>query len=93
MKPKDMLAKLEELASALSVKVSYESLSSSVFSGGLCRVKNRYRIILDKRMGPEERVTTLAKAVGALPGADNIDIKMHKDVRAIIDYYAMRQAS
>jgi hypothetical protein len=63
MKPEVMLELLEAAAEQLTVRVSYESLQTSVVHGGLCRVKGEYRIIVDKRASAEERVTTLAAAI------------------------------
>ena len=63
MKPEVVLELLETAAEQLKVRVSYESLQTSVVHGGLCRVKGEYRIIVDKRATAEERVTTLATAL------------------------------
>lgn len=63
MKPEVVLELLETAAEQLKVRVSYESLQTSVVHGGLCRVKGEYRIIVDKRASAEERVTTLATAL------------------------------
>jgi hypothetical protein len=66
MKPDVMLELLEAAAEQLKVRVSYESLQTSVIHGGLCRVKGEYRIIVDKRASAEERVTTLATALAKI---------------------------
>lgn len=63
MKPDVLLELLESAAEQLKVRVSYESLQTSVVHGGLCRVKGEYRIIIDKRASAEERVTTVAAAL------------------------------
>jgi hypothetical protein len=63
MKPDVVLELLEAAAEKLKVRVSYESLQTSVVHGGLCRVKGDYRIIVDKRASAEERVTTVATAL------------------------------
>ena len=60
MKPEVTLSKLEDAATLLGVKVSYEVLGASVGHGGLCRVKAELLVIIDKRASTEERVTTLA---------------------------------
>src|ERR1043166_6768156 len=64
MKPEVVLELLEATAEQLKVRVSYEPLQTSVVHGGLCRVKGEYRIIVDKRASAQERVTTLATALG-----------------------------
>jgi hypothetical protein len=62
-----MLEELETVAARLAVKVSYEALAASVGSGGLCRVKGEYRVIIDKRAQTGERIAALAQALGRLP--------------------------
>jgi len=89
MKPKDMLAELERVAEALQVKVSYESIASSLMRGGLCRVKGQYRIILDKRLAPEERANTLAESLGRFEW-DSVD-EIKKPTRDLLAYYSARR--
>jgi hypothetical protein len=76
MKPEVVLELLEAAAEQLKVRVSYEPLQTSVVHGGLCRVKGEYRIIIDKRASAEERVTTLATALGQVlkQAGDAVDI-------------------
>lgn len=90
MKPEAMLQELEAAAEQLGVKVSYESLSASVGLGGLCRVKGSYRVIIEKRAGPQERVTTLAEALGRL---DTSELSVPVDVRKLLDQHAPKRAS
>jgi hypothetical protein len=81
MKPEAMLELLETVAAQLAIKVSYEPLLASVGHGGLCRVKGLYRVIIDKRAVPDERVTTLA---GALASFDTAALQMPRSVRALL---------
>lgn len=90
MKPKDMLAELESAAKAVDVAVSYEAIGSTVGRGGLCRVKGQYRVIIDKRSNPEERVTTLAESLARF---DTSHLEMAKPVRDLLAYYSVRRAS
>lgn len=76
-----MLEALEAVATQLSIKVSYETLQASVGHGGLCRVKGQYRVIIDKRALPDERVTTL---VTALAGFDTDALQMPKATRTLL---------
>jgi hypothetical protein len=91
MKPDVTLEKLEDAATHLGVKVSYEVLGAAVGLGGLCKVKGEFRVIIDKRASTEERVTTLA---GSLAGvlrrieANDLDPKM----RNLIDFHAPGRA-
>jgi hypothetical protein len=64
MNDRDQLQELEHLAERLDVKVSYEPMAGLVQGvGGLCRVKGRYRIIVDRRLKPPERVQIVAHAL------------------------------
>ena len=83
MKPEAMLELLEAVAAQLSIKVSYEPLQASVGHGGLCRVKGQYRVIIDKRAVPDERVTTLANALAGFE-LDALPLPMPRPVRALL---------
>ena len=88
MNPKAMLVELERVAAAVDVKVSVESIATSVMRGGLCRVKGQYRVILDKRLAPEERVTTLAESLARFDWAKVEDIP--EAVHSLLQYYSHR---
>lgn len=89
MKPEDMLRELHGAADKLGVKVSYEALRTNVGLGGLCRVKGQYRVIVDKRATPHERVVAVAESLSEL---DTSEIFLTPAVREVVDYYAMRRA-
>lgn len=60
MKVQQQLEALERLAESLKVRVSYEPMAGLVQgSGGLCRVRGEYRIIIDRRLKPPERTQIL----------------------------------
>lgn len=80
-----MLDELEQAAQQLAAKVSYESLAASVGYGGLCRVKGEYRIIVDKRATPRERVSALAQAIS---GLDYSKLTLSPKVREVVQFYA-----
>ena len=88
MKPKEMLAELESAAQSLDVKVSYESIASTVMRGGLCKVKGQYRVIIDKRLTPEERANTLAESIARFAWAG---LTIAASTRSLLSYYALRQ--
>ena len=90
MKLATLLSELEAAAAALGIQVSYEALVSQVGSGGLCRVKGEYRAIIDKRVGAEERATTLAHA---LAGFDLSGLQMSRETRALVAHCALSRAS
>jgi len=56
------LVDLEQVAKALSVKVSYDDLKSS--KGGSCRVMETRRIIINKRLQNIDKLNLLAKELG-----------------------------
>ena len=56
------LADLESVATALSVKVSYDDLQTS--KGGSCRVMEAKRIIINKHLQSSDKINLLAKELG-----------------------------
>ncbi len=92
MKPEVMLELLEAAAEQLGIRVSYEALQTLMrSSGGLCRVKGEYRIIVDKRATAEERVVTLATSLGSFeaskPGFLD-ELELPQKVRDVLHTYA-----
>lgn len=73
MKMEPILEELEAAAAKLGVKVSYENLTDTVGGGGLCKVKGTYRVIIDKRGTPGEKVATLAKALAEFQPREDLD--------------------
>jgi hypothetical protein len=68
MNVEQQLTELEKLAEALAVRVTYEPMAGLVQGkGGLCKVRGEYRIIIDRRLTPRERIQIIA---GALSGFD-----------------------
>ncbi|HUQ07710.1 MAG TPA: hypothetical protein VM261_34690 [Kofleriaceae bacterium] len=93
MKPDVMLQKLEEAATQLSVKVSYEVMSVAMGHGGLCRVKGEYRVIIDKRASTEERSVTLASSLSRVLAANPANIELADNLRELIEQQSMAPAS
>jgi hypothetical protein len=85
MKPEVMLELLENAAEQLSVKISYETLQTSIVQnglrGGLCRVKGEHRIIVDKRATSEEKLTTVATALATF---DTSELELSPKVREVL---------
>lgn len=64
MKVQQQLEALERLAESLAIQVSYEPMAGLVQrTGGLCRVRGKYRVIIDRRLKPPDRVQILAEAL------------------------------
>lgn len=59
LKIPELLAELEELFKQLGVRLTYEALGGELGSGGLCKVRGQFRIIIDRRTTPGERVAML----------------------------------
>jgi len=58
------LQELEELARALRVRVSYDAMiGPTQGGGGLCKVRGEFRVIIDRRLRPVDRVRVLAEAL------------------------------
>jgi hypothetical protein len=73
------LADLENIAKALSIKVSYDDLKTS--KGGSCRVLETRRIIINKHLHNNEKINLLARELGGfdLSGLD-ISEKVRKKI-------------
>lgn len=59
LKIPELLTELEDLFKQLGVRLTYEALGGELGSGGLCKVKGQFRIIIDRRTTPSERVAML----------------------------------
>lgn len=58
------LQELEQLASNLGVRVSYDAMTGlSQGGGGLCKVRGEWRIIMDKRLKAAERMQVISDAL------------------------------
>ncbi len=56
------LTDLENIAKALSIKVTYDDLRTS--KGGSCRVMETRRIIINKHLQNSEKINLLARELG-----------------------------
>ncbi|MBN2126075.1 MAG: hypothetical protein JW821_17385 [Deltaproteobacteria bacterium] len=65
MEQTNLLSQLEELARTLSIEVRYEPIKKdgSFSPGGLCRLKDRYLIIINSQANTGDRIQALARAV------------------------------
>ena len=59
-----LLQEFENLAERLSVQIRYGKLDRE---GGLCRYRDAYHIIVNKRLDAIGRITVLARAFAQLP--------------------------
>jgi hypothetical protein len=66
MKESDVLQNLEEIAQELKIKiykVNLKKYSSYSIKGGLCRVKEEHRIIVDKNLHLSEKIDVIIEAL------------------------------
>lgn len=84
MDHEELIHHLESLASSLGIKVSYENFVSPDWStsSGLCRVGDELRIIVDKSLPAQDKVSCLARA---LKGRDFEKVFCPPLVRQLID--------
>lgn len=91
MKVAEQLEELERLAEQLGVRVSYEPMAGLVQNtGGLCRVKGEYRVIIDRRLKPPERVQILGDALARF---DLSGIEISEATRALIESCRPRRSA
>jgi hypothetical protein len=62
-----ILAELEEACKHVGIRLTYEAIGGELGSGGLCKVKGKWRAIFDKRTTPAERVTLLVPILSRFP--------------------------
>jgi hypothetical protein len=65
MKPAELTAVLESAAERLEIEIRYETLAAAgpFGSGGLCKVKGRWWLLIDKKATPAERAALIADAL------------------------------
>lgn len=65
MNVKKALEELEALAQKLDVTVNYQRFAGEgMSSGGICKVKGKWRVIINSKNSDNDRVVVLAKALG-----------------------------
>lgn len=65
MNDKVLLSQLEELAERVGITVRYENMNgeNSPGSGGLCRLKGEYVLIVHSRAALREKIRVMARAL------------------------------
>ncbi|MFP4458759.1 MAG: hypothetical protein ACLFSQ_04120 [Candidatus Zixiibacteriota bacterium] len=61
MKRKKLLAKLEELANRLDIKIRYENLGQS--RGGLCRLRGSHFIFINNKMSDSSKIDIISQEI------------------------------
>ena len=77
------LKELEALAEKLSVTVVYDHFTGEGMGpGGLCKVKGTWRVIIERKASPSEKVSVLARALGRFELEEHY---VSPDVREILE--------
>jgi hypothetical protein len=91
MKMDRVLEELEEAAKRAGVTVQHDSLTGEgTGQGGLCKVKGEWRIIVDRKATPGEKVVVLAQALGTF---DLEGVYLSPEVRDLLARYRAPAAS
>jgi hypothetical protein len=91
MKMDRVLVELEEAARKAGVIVQHDSLTGEGSGqGGLCKVRGQWRIIVDRKATPGEKVVVLAQALG---GFDLEGVYLSPEVRDLLARYRPSAAS
>ena len=83
MKPDQLIPILEEGAQRLGITVKYEGLAQSGISGsgGLCKVRGEWWLIVEKKSTPSERVAIL---VDALAGFETESLALPEKIEEML---------
>ena len=81
----DTLKELEDIAEKKAIRITYESIGGELGAGGLCKLKGKWRCIVDKRATDGEKTTVIATALARFALED---VFMSEDTRAFIGRHA-----
>ncbi len=91
MKPEQMTEALETAAAQLNVRVRYEAITTGVnATGGLCKLKGEWCVIIDKKASPTERAAILTEA---LAGFDTDGVFLPPQIREALQQRKPPQAA
>ncbi|MBK6846661.1 MAG: hypothetical protein IPG96_03625 [Proteobacteria bacterium] len=67
-----LLTELEGLAQKLEVEVVYDHFGGdSASAGGLCKVRGRWRVMVERHASPAEKASVIARSLG------DFDLEQH----------------
>ena len=80
-----LLGQLEEVAQSLGVEVRYEIIKKDglYYTGGLCRIKGEYVVIIHSKAPSEDKIQTLAQA---LKRFDLSQVYLRPGLREFLDH-------
>ncbi|MEA3357970.1 MAG: hypothetical protein U9R17_00930 [Thermodesulfobacteriota bacterium] len=84
MEPWNVLENLKDLADKLNVEIIYENMGwdELPITGGLCKVKGKYKVFVDQSQSIEKQIEILAKAFAFF---NTEDVYMLPVVRQILE--------
>jgi len=77
-----LLERLEDAAEEIGLEVRHEAISRPGYTGGLCRIKDSWVVILNRGAPIDEKIDTLAAAIAT---RDTESVFLAPDVREIVD--------
>ena len=79
-----LLSQLEDLAGKFEIEIRYENINveDSSSTGGLCRIKGEYVLIVHSRLTVKEKIRVLTKA---LKEFDLSEIYVRPAIRELLD--------
>ena len=83
-----LIERLEETVRKLGIEVRYDQIHKAGYSGGLCRVKKSWVLIISRASMPLERAELLAEAILT---RDTSTMYLPPDVREVLDWVADRR--
>ena len=78
-----IVERLEEAARSMGIDIRYDQMPKPGYSGGLCRIRKKWVLIINKASVPLERAEIIAQAI-ATREIDNVFLP--PDVREFIKY-------
>jgi hypothetical protein len=82
MKPEQITETLEAAAEHLGIRVRYETMTGETAGGGgLCKLKGRWCVIMDRKTSPADRIALL---VDALAGFDTDGVFLPPELREAV---------
>jgi hypothetical protein len=89
MDDKTLLAQLEDLARSLSIEVRYEPFKTEAIfsSGGLCKLKGQYLLIVNSKSSIRDKIEALATAVNRF---DLGRVYLRPGLRAFLEKFPKR---
>ena len=84
------LRELEAVAAAIGLKVCYEPMTGiAAGTGGLCKIRGEYRLIVDRRLKPRDRIALLVDAIGRF---DTSEAELSPEIAGLLEPSPRRSA-